>query len=262
MAEIPKSFEEFYYDKTQNICSVNLVTEYAEKHNGDYSPYREHMLCPECQEANLFFVNKTSKRRAHLKRLPSSAHKDDCSYNYEYASKNLVEKFVNDLTYNEIQDKLDAMITFLNKHKTDNNLIYGKEREFLKSKDNPMLIPDKRKKIIDLKSIRRKRLTGWIGKEVGTDLHLFYGTVKLEVTEKEKINDNNEKYKYYVLTIKTLNSKDKWVFRTSTYRGTMKDNINPEKIYQIAMIGNLNFDYKWPQIKLLNKDAIRIKEIN
>lgn len=41
------------------------------------------MFCPECKKAELSFVHKTSKRRAHLRRNKSSCHEKGCSYNYD-----------------------------------------------------------------------------------------------------------------------------------------------------------------------------------
>ena len=39
-----------------------------------------------------------------------SKNKDGCSYNYEYASKKTVKKYVDSLNYEEIQDKLNSIM--------------------------------------------------------------------------------------------------------------------------------------------------------
>lgn len=44
-------------------CLYEVQKEY-EQNKGDISKYRDKMLCPECQIANLRFTHKTSERRA------------------------------------------------------------------------------------------------------------------------------------------------------------------------------------------------------
>ena len=73
MADKPKSFEEFYYLMDDKVCDIDVVEEYVDN-NGKIGKYEGNMFCPECREAILAFWRKTSKRRAHLKRIPSSKH--------------------------------------------------------------------------------------------------------------------------------------------------------------------------------------------
>ena len=93
MSKKAKSFEEFYSKNKDDILDIDIVADYAESHDGDTTPFDKDMFCPECKQAELSFVHKTSKRRAHLRRIKSSNHKDGCSYNYEYASKKTVKKY-------------------------------------------------------------------------------------------------------------------------------------------------------------------------
>ncbi|WP_200809555.1 hypothetical protein [Virgibacillus dakarensis] len=262
MTNKPKSFEDFFYSKTQNICTVEEISDYANKHNGNYEPYDGFMFCPECQKAELFFVQKTSKRRAHLKRKPSTQHPDNCSYKYEYAPKQHIKQYVDSLTPKQVQDRLNSILNILCKNKKKEETAFKQEKTSTQPKEHPMLIPDTTRKKHLLKSLRRKRLAGWIDESDGTDLHVFYGKVKLKVEEREKINSKGEKYYYYNLIIKTMNQKGEWKFRTKIYRGKIQDNINENKVYQIAVIGNLNFDWKWMQIDLINKYALQFQEID
>lgn len=94
MADRPKSFEEFFYTKTNSVLNIEKVSDYADKYRDDYSPYKSCMVCPECQKAELTFVHKSSVRRAHLKKIPSSSHLEDFSYNYDYALQYATEKGV------------------------------------------------------------------------------------------------------------------------------------------------------------------------
>ena len=146
MSKKAKSFEEFYSKNKDDILDIDIVADYAESHDGDTTPFDKDMFCPECKQAELSFVHKTSKRRAHLRRIKSSNHKDGCSY------------------------------------------------------------------------------------------------------------------KYYLLQIYTQNKKGEWKFRTSLYRGNMRDLVNEEVMYNIVMIGHLDFQFKPFTIKLANKNAIKYRE--
>ena len=132
------------------------------------------------------------------------------------------------------------------------------------SKDvpNPMLIPEKSHNNNVLRALRRKKLNGWIDESDGEDLCVFYGRVKLRVVEKEKeIPVSDESYKYNLLLIYTMNKKGEWKFRTSLYRGNIRDAVNENLIYNIVLIGNLDFKFKPFTIKLANKNALKFQEI-
>lgn len=261
MVKKAKSFEEFYSKKNDDILDIDIVADYAERHDGDVSPFLGDMFCPECEQAELSFVHKTSKRRAHLRKLPSSNHVDGCSYNYEYASKGTVKKYVDSLNYGEIQDKLNAIMNMLcREHNTRKTAIHN-NHSLITKVENPMLIPEQKEQTNILKALRRIRLNGWIDKSDGEDFCVFYGKVKLKVVEKEKISDVPEKtYKYYLLYIYTQNKKGEWKFRTSLYRGNIQDSIDEEALYNIVMIGHLDFQYKPFTIKLANRNAIKYRK--
>lgn len=258
----PKSFEEFYYIKTGKNCNVKDVVDYANNNHGDYTPFEGAMFCPECEKAELFLVRETSGRRAHLKKKPSSSHDDTCSYIYDYASRTTIQNYVKGLTNSKIQEKLNSIMHMLFKVKNQKpNILINNNISNSKNNSSPMLIPEVKKDVIELKSLRRKSLSSWIDVSDGTDLYLFYGEVKLEVVEKEKVNDGGESYKYYLLKLWTLNKFGQWKYRTQIYRGGNKDVIDINKVYRIAIVGNLNFKWKRWQIDLINQSAIRLLEI-
>lgn len=261
MSKKAKSFEEFYSKNKDDILDIDIVADYAESHDGDTTPFDKDMFCPECKQAELSFVHKTSKRRAHLRRIKSSNHKDGCSYNYEYASKKTVKKYVDSLNYEEIQDKLNSIMNMLcRKHNTKKTTSNDNE-DLTKKRKNPMLIPERKNCETVLRALQRKRLNGWIDESDGEDFCVFYGKVKLKVIEKEKNSDDPKKtYKYYLLQIYTKNKKGEWKFRTSLYRGNMRDLVNEEVMYNIVMIGHLDFQFKPFTIKLANKNAIKYRE--
>ena len=124
-----------------------------------------------------------------------------------------------------------------------------------------MLIPERKDCETVLRALQRKRLNVWIDESDDEDFCVFYGKVKLKVIEKEKNSDDPKKtYKYYLLQIYTQNKKGEWKFRTSLYRGNMRDLVNEEVMYNIVMIGHLDFQFKPFTIKLANKNAIKYRE--
>lgn len=262
MSEKPKSFEEFYYSPNAQTFDIDLVEDYAESHDGDFEPYRGNMFCPECMKAELTFYRKTSKKRAYLKRIPSTVHMEGCSYNYDYASHKTVKKYIEALTPDEVQDKLNAIMNLLFRKKAkkaeDNNINEGSEHKQV----NPMLILDSAKDTNVLKALRRKKLNTWIDESDGEELCVFYGDVKLKVVEKIESNENPEKsYTYNLLEIYTLNKKGEWKRRTGIYRGSIKDLIDENDIYHIVIIGNLEFKYKPWSIKLASRNALRYRKV-
>lgn len=261
MAEKSKSFEEFYFSSKDDIFDVDIVSNYADSHKGDIGEFDGNMFCPECKKAELSFVHRTSKRRAHLRRK-SLKHKEECSYNYDYAAKRTVKKYVDSLSYDAIQDKLNAIMNMLcNKHKKKSG---GGESngDSPTTTQNPMLIHEITEKVNILKSLRRKRLNSWIDESDGDEFYVFYGKAKLKIVEKEKTGEKPEdSYKYYFLQIFTHNKKGEWKFRTSLYRGGVKDIIDENAIYNIVMIGHLDFKFKPFSIELANKNAIKYQEI-
>lgn len=255
----PKSFEEFYYLPGNEVCDIDVLEEYVINNKGNVGKYEGNMYCPECREALLSFVHKTSKKRAHLRRNSSSQHGIECSYNYEYASSKRVKKYVDSLTYNEIQDKLNSIFNMLCKeHKTKGKIAKNGSESQVRGQ-NPMLIPEGNSSV--LRALRRKKLNTWIDKSDGEDFSVFYGKVKLGVKEKTKLDKNTgETYTFYLLDILTQNKQGEWKYRTSIYRGSKKDEVSAEAIYNIVIIGCLNFNFNPFTIKLANRDAIRYQE--
>lgn len=261
MANTPKSFEEFYHSLKKDIFDIDVVIDYAEEHEGELGEYEGNMICPECKQAKLFFVHKSFNRRAHLKKYPSENHDKECSFNYEYASKRTVKKYVDSLSYDQIQDKLNSIMNMLCKKHVFSSGVNGTSNTCSKKSENPMLIIEKKKETEILKALRRKKLNGWIDKTDGEDFCVFYGKVKLQVSEKTKEGDAPEDtYKYYLLQIYTQNKKGEWKFRTNIYRGSTKDPVDEESVYNIVLIGNLDFNFKPFTIKLANRNAIKYKK--
>ena len=69
----------------------------------------------------------------------------------------------------------------------------------------------------------------------------------------------NEKGKYFRLIVKTKNQNE-WKKKTSVFRGIIQDNIDEEKYYYIAVLGEIEFYKGFPQIKTTSFDAIMLRE--
>ena len=105
-----------------------------------------------------------------------------------------------------------------------------------------MLIPERKDCETVLRALQRKRLNGWIDESDGEDFLRILWQSKIKSYRKRKNSDDPKKtYKYYLLQIYTQNKKDEWKFRTSLYRGNMRDLVNEEVMYNIVMIGHLDF---------------------
>lgn len=254
MAKPPKSFNEFYY-RTMGVKEdlENLVN-YVENNDEKLGKYEGEVFCPECNSAELYFVHKTSKVRAHLRRYPTSKHEDGCSYNYEYAPRKQAREIINSLTYNEIQDKLNSMINLLCKEprKKKGSIDNGIDKTL---KDNPMLISMPKENENIIRALRRKKLNSWVDEDDKNELFVFYGQVKLEVEENVSKKEGKEPYTYYRLKVYNQNKEGKLKFRTSIYRGKKKDDINIDDLYYIAIIGQIG-DKAW-KIDMVNTNAIK-----
>lgn len=49
------------------LTGIDIITKYVDPHNGGIGKYDGEMFCPECHQAELYFVHKTSGRRTHLR---------------------------------------------------------------------------------------------------------------------------------------------------------------------------------------------------
>lgn len=139
------------------------------------------MFCPEYRQAELFYVPKTSIRRAHLKRKTSSKHTNSCSYQFDYASKKYMEEYFKNLRDDQIKDKLDAMMRslfFKKEHVVQTSVVQGVSQE-----ENPLVLKREIKKQVHRKTLRRKSIEKWLDKEIENELHLFYGKVRLSISE-------------------------------------------------------------------------------
>ena len=220
-----KQFDDFYFVKDGQIHKLDEVQAHYEKNNGDISYYKGDMRCPECKEARLAFTHKTSKNREYLSKEPTSNHLDNCSYNYDYASKKQIIEYVETMNDAQIQDKLESALNMLINREisTDSNINIQAQR------DNPLIIKSSNGGNSIQRTIPGKSLSLWLDKEYEGKVFIFYGKVKLKV----------EPFKeFFRLLIYTKRKDETWE-------------------YDIAILGYLDFSHgHTPEIKTVKFDSL------
>lgn len=257
---MPKTFDEFYYKSNNSKEYLDDLQEYVESNNNSLGKYQGQMYCPECQQAELSYVPKTSQRRAHLRRKPKEKHDEFCSYRYDYASKKFAQTYYTDLTDIQIQDRMDAMMRkLLNKPKITNEVTSPRN---VTVEENPFVIENSKSEERIRKTLRRKSICKYLDRNVDTMLQLFYGKVRLKVVSRPQVNSKGESYTIHFLQIKCLNKEGKLTVRTSVYRGGKLDDFDENKEYHLVAIGHLKFSDNYPPVlQLTNQRALLIQEI-
>ncbi|MDU8924560.1 hypothetical protein RYD26_06500 [Pasteurellaceae bacterium LIM206] len=248
-----KKFDEFYYLKDNEKHNINEISEYvSSQKDGNYTPYQGLIYCPECQKAKLTYIHKTTNKGDYLKKIPSSQHHNWCSYFFDISSKKEIEIYFGELNEDQIIDKIDSVMRFLLKDKTNNsNTITANNFNSL-IKSNPTIIQSKGSKIY--KTIPRKSINTKLDDLPNDTPFIFYGTVKLSVeTIPGKRKSDGKDFIYNKLIIKTQNKHKDWVFTSRIYRGGFKDQVNENMTYKVVLIG---YKDNW-DIKLINKLAIK-----
>ncbi|MBP3277017.1 hypothetical protein [Kandleria sp.] len=243
------SFEEFYYTEDNQIHNLYEIQKEYEQNNGDISKYRGQMFCPECKKAELRFTHKTNKKRAYLSKIPLSEHAKDCIFKNGYASNSEIIQFVDNLSKEKVQDRLEATLNQLLPKKVKEG--HDASNEF---KDNPLIIEINNKKDTSIrKLIPKKSINSWFDKSEESKVFIFYGHVKLE-NKKVRTRDGI----CYELIVKTK-QQNEWKKKTSIFRNRNKDDIDTERIYDIAVLGKIEFYKNFPQIKTLDFDYIKFR---
>lgn len=239
-----KQFDDFYFVKDGQIHKLDEVQAHYEKNNGDISYYKGDMRCPECKEARLSFTHKTSKNREYLSKEPTSNHLDNCSYNYDYASKKQIIEYVETMNDAQIQDKLESALNMLINREisTDSNINIQAQR------DNPLIIKSSNGGNSIQRTIPGKSLSLWLDKEYEGKVFIFYGKVKLKV----------EPFKeFFRLLIYTKRKDETWGYKTKVFRRRFEDKIDETKEYDIAILGYLDFSHgHTPEIKTVKFDSL------
>lgn len=251
-----KSFDEFYFCVTEKNENIEILNKYFIEHK-NLGNYQDNMFCPECRQAELSYVSKTSKRRAYLKRKISSRHTTSCSYQFDYANTRYVNEYFKNLSNNQIKDKLDAMMRSLFFKKT--HVAQTTVKQGVIWDEHPLVLAKKIKKQVHHKTLRRKSIQQWLDREIENELYLFYGKVRLSISNWTPEPDNT----IYFLNIFCKNSNGEWKKKTSIYLGNKVSFEIEEGIdYYFVAIGYLDFSKGFlPKLKLASKQAFSIEKI-
>lgn len=251
-----RKFEEFFYQLDNRIHSFEEVDEVYNSVDSSLSDYMDYMLCPECKKAQLTYRHGSDGRKGFLAKIPSASHEEWCTYNYDEAKKEVVEKYIKSLSPEQVTGRLETAINLLIREQNNSTVVVEADKENLKK---TFLIPQNNSKST-YKSIPRKKLNAWFERsELEGKAILFYGKVKLKV--KTMVSKNN--WEYHMLDIYTKRRKDaEWCYKVSVYRGRTVDKISEDNEYAIALIGYLEYEYGYMQLKLLNPFAIKIEELS
>ena len=247
-----KKFEDFFDRASNLIKTVDVLIDYDDKH-GNISPYLNHIFCPECYIAVLSFVHG---KTPHLRSIPSSPHSNTCSYNYPYARKTTILKYLEKITSEQVKNRLNSMMRQLMPSKND----IAELQSNLTIENNSFLFDEEenaQSKQVIKKTIRKQRLSGWIDSDISGKLYLFYGDVKILSEEKQSKTGNT----YFRWVIKTKNKDGEWKYRTSLYRGSINESFDKDSVYKIVFIGTANFDNGYLDIKLENRNAVLYKKV-
>ncbi len=241
-----KQFDDFYFVKDGQIHKLDEVQEHYEKNNGDISYYKGDMRCPECKEARLAFTHKTSKKREYLSKEPSSSHLDNCSYNYDYASKKKIIEYVKTMSDNQIQDKLESALNILMNRDTSKDININSQAQ----RDNPLTIKSSNGGNLIQRTIPRMSLSMRLDEEYEGKVFIFYGKVKLKV---EPFKDKE----FFKLLIYTKRKDETWGYKTKVFRRRFEDKIDETKEYDIAILGYLDFSHgSTPEIKTVKFNSL------
>lgn len=192
---------------------------------------RSRLFCPECMRARLTFTRRTSLRRAFLStKRPAenedNAHDPGCSHAYKRASKKQTTEYYQELTADQVTDKLEAAINrFLRRNQNP-----GRNVNAAPQGENPAIAT-----ILENGRETRRRLPtrsiysiyGIPDEELDIPV-LLYGEVKLSVTKNP--SDYGE---YFLLNVRNKRTGKRIRFFK---RGRMEDEIDQKALYYLAVV--------------------------
>lgn len=204
------------------------------------------MFCPECREAELYYVVNTSKV-PHLRTKPKSFHPKNCSYGYDAASTEIAKEYLTSLTYGQIENKLNSMMRYLCTEKNKRSESYGEDINH-----HPMLIKiQEPRNIRSYRVLKRKSLTAFLNEDDEAQLCVFYGKAQLKLIDKGS---------YGYLHVHT-NGKKKFDIRIPSPNTTK---IESDEEYNVVAIGEIKRRekiFRPPfKIDLLNKNCIKYQK--
>lgn len=249
-----KKFEYCYSHWHKCEFSIDEMQKYYDD-NENIDDFREDMWCPECRQAGLRFTRKTLRAVAYFSTLAQSRHCNDCSYNYDYIKKVQLEKYINNLSDQQIADKMDSVFGYLlrqRNNKPAQNVIDNPDA-------NPILVKvSNTQKTQKYNAIRQKSLNTFLDQNrLKDEIYIFYGkNVKLKkkiIPYKDNRNSETKEVLLYLLEIYTLSENKEYKYKAKIFLGNKELNVDEEACYHIVIIGNLDDKYNL-QINLVRKN--------
>lgn len=249
-------YSNFFYSKNGGKTGrdVDLEDALSSSNNDDVEfkkKYNDMMYCPECHKAILFLTIHT-KKHPFLRKKPTSEHKRGCSKIYRAGSLQETSEYIDHLTNDQIENKVNSMFANLFGQKNTGNSESdntGPESE----KESPFSFEISTGKI--RRSLRVRSLKSYIDQEEDKDkVYLVYGNAKLSVITKTAKESN---YKYDILEV---DPQDKYHHVYRIYLGRHNEkNIDPNSEYKVLFIGKYNFEFKSYKEILENGEKKRIR---
>lgn len=200
-------FDTFYYSEDQsNEHHLSEVESLPDAES--IRRYKGKMYCPECKGPQLSLVKKegTAFLRTYPKQLHVLVKGKMCTYEYDTASKKVMEEYINKLREKKkIKSLLEAAMRKLFKQDIELGVVSQISEE---KKDNPLLIErDKGDNIVKKSIIPHYSFKSW-GKNIPQEqLLIVYGKVYIELKEISKKGDNGNESKQTYIHFKDMNTK-------------------------------------------------------
>lgn len=221
---------------------------------------KDCLYCPECKQAQLKFTRKTNLRKAFLSTKQASSdslnnHANFCSHTFLKATKKQVKQYYDQLTDEQIEDKLKAAInTYLRSQDKRN------EHPVNDQHNNPgvlNLVKDgqqiqrrlPRRSIFSIYDITDEEL------EIPV---LYYGKVQLQTEEYPSKFVGGRPY-HFLRVIDPRTRKELHRF----YRGTFFDTVIPNRLYYLTVIAIVTKNsFSEPKAILYRSNSLLFTEVD
>ena len=221
-----------YVDLEDALSNLNNYADFKNK-------YDNMIYCPECHKAILFLTINT-KKHSFLRKKPTSEHEVGCSKIYEAGSLQETSEYIDHLTDDQIENKVNSMFADLFGPKNTDRSGRSSNTGSRSEKESPFSFG-----ILTQKSIRRsfrvRSLKSYIDQDDDKDkVYLIYGKAKLSVVTKIAKESENE---YDLLEV---DPQDKYHHVYRIYLGKHDErNIDSNSEYKVLFIGKYNFKFKY-----------------
>lgn len=231
-------YSECYVKEIDNNLSIDKLDRFCDGTN-HLTKYINSLYCPECKKAKLTYTGKTYRACSYLSRIPSSKHRENCSYNFDVINNKIYKRKLQEFKPEKAQSMLNTAINLLKPNGIELN------------EDNDLIIYDNKKTSNHLGSriAYQAYRENFSRVEYNPNkLCLYYGKVKMKIVEKEDKNDNKKIYKFIYIYV---NNKGKGSFLP--YIDFDYNMIDENKYYYLAFFATMKKnDWKYLNYYILD----------